>query len=59
MLYYLMIKVEVKVDPEVKVRSHPLRSSIELEGQVASIDRFGSSDGAFFLTIYINLIGSY
>ena len=33
-LFYL-VKVKVKVDPEVKVRSHPLRSWIKLGNQVA------------------------
>ena len=56
-----LAKVNVKVNPEVKVRSQPLRSRIELRGQVAyqSIRELSASTMVPFATLYLNLIGSY
>ena len=34
-IHFFSVKVKVKIDPEVKVRSKSLRSWIELGGQVA------------------------
>ena len=33
--YFFLVKVKVKVRPEVKIRSHLLRSWIEIRGQIA------------------------
>ena len=61
MIYFCLAKFKVKVDPEVRVRSHPLRSWIELWGQIAyqSIRKLSASTLVPFSALYLTLIASY